>query len=40
MYRQIYVDVFLMYNTLSPSSSAVERLFPAVLLFLQQTELA
>ena len=27
-YRQIWVDVFLMYNTLSPSSSAVERLFP------------
>ena len=28
MYRQIWVDVFLNYNTLSPSSSAVERLFP------------
>ena len=27
MYRQIWVDV-LMYNILSPSSSAVERLFP------------
>ena len=27
MYRQIWVDVFLMYNTLSPSSSALERLF-------------
>ena len=27
-YRQIWVDVFLMYNTLSTSSSAVERLFP------------
>ena len=28
MYRQIWVDVFLMYDTLLPSSSAVERLFP------------
>ena len=28
MYRQIWVDVFLTYNILSPSSSAVERLFP------------
>ena len=27
MYRQIWVDVFLKYNTLSSSSSAVERLF-------------
>ena len=28
VYRQIWVDVFLMYNILSPSSSAVGRLFP------------
>ena len=28
MYRQIWVDVFLKYYTLSPSSSAVEQLFP------------
>ena len=41
MYRQIWVDdVFLKYNTLQPSSSAVEQLFPEVLLFLQQNELA
>ena len=29
MYRQIWVDIFLKYNNLSPSSSAVERLFPS-----------
>ena len=28
MYRQIWVNVFTKYNTPSPSSSAVERLFP------------
>ena len=28
MYRESWVDVFLMYNTLSPSSPAAERLFP------------
>ena len=28
VYRQIWVDAFLKYNTLSPSFSAVERLFP------------
>ena len=28
MYRQIWVDVFLKYNTLSPSSSDVKQLFP------------
>ena len=28
MYRQIWVDVFLKRNTLSPSSHTVERLFP------------
>ena len=27
MHRQIWVDVFLKYNTLSPSSFTVERLF-------------
>ena len=27
MYRQIWVDVFLKYNILSPSSSVVEQLF-------------
>ena len=28
IYRQIWVDVFLKYNTLSPSFSAAEQLFP------------
>ena len=39
MYRQIWVDVFLKHNTLSPIPLLWNDFFPEVLQFLQQNEL-